>query len=78
MNIGPVRTEADHDWALSELAAYFTTPPPPGTAEDERLDVLVALIKFYKAHHWPIEPPDPVDAICGIGSVTLYGQARNP
>ena len=75
MNIRPVRTEADYDWALSEIAAYFTTPPSPGSAEAERFDVLAALIEFYEAHHWPIEPPDPVDAIRARMEMSDYSQA---
>ena len=51
MNIRPVKTEADYDWALSEIAGYFTTPPSPGTAKAERFDVLAVSIEFYEAHH---------------------------
>ncbi len=75
MDIRPLRTEADYDWALSEIAAYFTTPPPPGTAEAARFDVLAALIEVYEAHHWPIDPPDPVDAIRVRMEMSDYSQA---
>jgi HTH-type transcriptional regulator/antitoxin HigA len=63
MDIRPLRNEADYDWALAEVEAYFDVPPVPGTAEAERFDVLAALIESYEAHHWPIDPPDPVTAI---------------
>lgn len=75
MDIRPLRTEADYDWALSEIDAYFTTPPIPDTAEAERFDVLAALIEYYEAHHWPIDPPDPVDAIRARMEMSDYSQA---
>jgi HTH-type transcriptional regulator/antitoxin HigA len=59
MDVRPIRTEADYDWALAEIEPYFVNPPSVGTAEAERFDVLAALIEAYEAHHWPIEPPDP-------------------
>lgn len=64
MNIRPIRTEQDYDWALSEIAKYFEREPKPGTAAADRFDVLAALIAAYEAAHWPIGPSaDPVAAI---------------
>ena len=63
MDIRPLRSEADYDWALKEIARYFEREPRRGTAEADRFDVLAALIEAYEAKHWPIAPPDPVDAI---------------
>jgi HTH-type transcriptional regulator / antitoxin HigA len=37
--------------------------PEPGSPEGDRLDVLVTLIEAYEARCWPIESPDPIDAI---------------
>jgi HTH-type transcriptional regulator/antitoxin HigA len=31
-------------------------------AGGDRLDVLVALIEVYEAKHYPIDPPDPIEA----------------
>jgi HTH-type transcriptional regulator/antitoxin HigA len=62
-DVRPLRTEADYDWALAEIEPYFIIPPPLGTPGAEHFDVLAALIEAYEAHRWPIEPPDPVDAI---------------
>ena len=62
-NIRALRTEADYDWALAEIAPYFEREPALGTAAAERFDVLAALIEAYEARHWPIEPADPIDAI---------------
>ncbi len=62
-NIRPIRTEDDLTWALSEIEAYFVTPPAPGTAEADRFDVLTDLIESYEDRHHAIETPDPVDAL---------------
>lgn len=35
----------------------------PGTADGERLDVLVTLADLYESMRWPIADPDPIDAI---------------
>ena len=63
MDVRPLTTEADYDWALAEVAAYFDNQPAPGTPEAARFDVLAALIEHYEARHWPMGAPDPVDAI---------------
>jgi HTH-type transcriptional regulator / antitoxin HigA len=63
MDIRPIRTEDDYDWALGEIARYFEVQPEPGTPDGDRFDVLAALIEDYEAKRWPIDPVDPVDAI---------------
>ncbi|MDZ4697874.1 MAG: helix-turn-helix domain-containing protein [Deltaproteobacteria bacterium] len=35
----------------------------PGTTAADDLEVLVTLVDAYEAKHYPIDPPDPVDAI---------------
>ena len=63
MDIRPIETEADYDWALATIAPYFQHEPPPGTPEAARFAVLAALIGVYEDRHWPIQSPDPIDAI---------------
>jgi len=63
MDVRPLATEADYDWALGEVAAYFNHEPAPGTPAAARFDVLSALIEHYEERHWPVSAPDPVDAI---------------
>jgi HTH-type transcriptional regulator/antitoxin HigA len=63
MDIRPIRTEADYDWALAEIAPYFEHEPEPGTPQADRFDVLASLIGYYEDRVWPIEAPDPVDAL---------------
>jgi HTH-type transcriptional regulator / antitoxin HigA len=61
--IRPLRSEADYDWALAEIAPYFEAEPAPGTPESDRFDVLSMLIEHYEGKHWPIEAADPIEAI---------------
>jgi HTH-type transcriptional regulator/antitoxin HigA len=61
--IRPIRSEADYDAAIREIEPYFDKPPKPGTPGADRFDLLALLIEDYETKHWPIEPPDPVDAI---------------
>jgi len=75
MDIRPIRSEADYDWALREVERYFDQEPEPGTPEADRFDVLSALIAAYEAKHWPIEPADPVDAITYVMDVRGLTQA---
>jgi HTH-type transcriptional regulator/antitoxin HigA len=63
MDIRPIKTEADYDWALAEIAPYFESVPEPGTPQGDRFDVLAELIEAYENKYWPIEAPDPVEAI---------------
>jgi len=60
IGIQPIRSEADYDAALQEIAAYFEREPEPGSVAADRFDVLAALIRAYEDEHWPIEaPPRP-------------------
>jgi len=63
MDIRPIRTQDDLDWALAEIAVYFDGQPAPGTPEADRFDVLAELIEAYEDKHHPIPDLDPVDLI---------------
>ena len=63
MDIRPVRSEDEYDWALAEIERYFDAPPEKGTPAADRFDVLASLIEAYENRHWSIEAPDPVDAL---------------
>ncbi|HWY16407.1 MAG TPA: helix-turn-helix domain-containing protein [Rhizomicrobium sp.] len=63
MDVRPIRTEADYDWALREIERYFVNEPRRGSKAAARFDILAALIESYEVRHWQIEPPDPVEAI---------------
>ena len=59
--IRPIRDDADHAAAMEEIGALWGAAP--GSPEGDRLDVLVTLVEAYEAAHFPIDLPDPVDAI---------------
>ena len=61
MNIKPVRTKADHRAALTEIDTLMNARA--NTPEGERLDVLVTLVEAYERKHFPMDMPDPVEAI---------------
>src|SRR5688572_12596441 len=61
MNIKLIKTEADYDQALERLEAIFDAGP--GTEEGDELEVLSFLIEAYEKEHFPIEAPDPIEAI---------------
>ena len=61
--IRPLKSEADYDAALKEIKRYFEREPEPGTPEGDRFDLLALVIEDYERKRWPIDPPDPVEAI---------------
>lgn len=63
MNIRPIHTRADYKAALGDIAALMESDPAPGTPKGDRLDILATLVQAYEARHFPIDAPDPVEAI---------------
>jgi len=63
MNIHPIRTEKDYKASLRELSAYFDNEPDPGTEEGDRFEILATLVEAYEAKRFPIDAPDPIEAI---------------
>ena len=63
MEIRPIRTDADYAAALREVSAYFDDEPTPGTPEGDRFEVLLTLVEAWESRHFPIDLPDPVEAI---------------
>jgi len=61
MNIKPIKTKKDYQNALSRLEVIFDAKP--GTREGDELEILGILIEKYENDHFPIEMPDPIEAI---------------
>lgn len=61
MNVRPVKTDDDYRAALAEIESLMSAEL--GTPEGERLDVLVTLVEAYERRHYPLDLPDPVEAI---------------
>lgn len=60
-SLKPIKTRADYEAALMEVkrlwGAKFHTP------EGDRLDILATLVDTYETRHFPMDPPDPIEAI---------------
>jgi HTH-type transcriptional regulator/antitoxin HigA len=61
VEVRPIRTERDYEAALKEVERLWGAKV--GTREGDRLDVLATLIDAYEAEHYPMDPPDPIEAI---------------
>ena len=61
MIIRPIRKPSDHESALKRIQALMSAKP--GTDDGDELDVLATLVEAYEARHFPIESPDPIEAI---------------
>lgn len=63
MDIRPIHTKADYKAALEVVSALVDTDPKRGTPEGDCLEILGTLLEAYEAQHYPIELPDPIEAI---------------
>ncbi len=61
MDIKPIKKERDYEQALRRVESLWNAPE--GSAESDELDVLATLIDAYEREHYPIDLPDPVEAI---------------
>jgi len=61
MNIKPIKTEQDYQDALNRLDVIFDAKA--GTTEGDELEILGLLIDDYENKHFPIDLPDPIEAI---------------
>lgn len=57
----PLRTKADYDSAVAEVRRLWGAEV--GTADGNRLDLLMVLVNAYEEDHDAIDPPDPIEAI---------------
>ncbi|WP_089729876.1 helix-turn-helix domain-containing protein [Candidatus Thiosymbion oneisti] len=58
-----IKTDQEHQQALERLMQLMDKDPVSGTAEADELDLLALLVEHYERERYPIEPPDPVEAI---------------
>jgi HTH-type transcriptional regulator / antitoxin HigA len=59
--VRPIRSNADYEAALKEVERLWGAKS--GTRNGDRLDVLATLIDAYETDHFPVDPPDPIEAI---------------
>lgn len=61
MNIKPIKTKTDYRATLAEIETLMGARA--NSTDGERLDILVTLVKAYERKQFPLEYPDPVEAI---------------
>lgn len=61
MEIRPIKTEQDYNAAIRRIEVLWGAKKD--TPQGDELDLLVTLAESYEMKHFPIAPPDPVDAI---------------
>ena len=67
MDNKPFRTDEDYRATLRELDSLMTAEL--GTPEGERLNVLTTLVDAWERKHFPLDLPDPVEAIRYSGGI---------
>ena len=61
MEVKPIRSQSDYEQVLRRIEKLWGSPQ--GTIDGDELDVLVTLLEAYEREHYPIDLPDPIDAI---------------
>jgi len=61
MEIRPIKTEEDYNTSIRRIKVLWGAKKD--TPQGDELDLLVTLVESYEMKHYPIAPPDPVDAI---------------
>ena len=61
MDIRPIKTEQDYNDSIKKIETLWGAKRD--TAEGDELDLLITLVESYEMKHYPIAPPDPIDAI---------------
>ena len=61
MKLKPIKTEQDYNQVLERLEEIFDAEP--NTKEGDELEILGILVEKYENENFPIELPDPVEAI---------------
>ena len=61
MKLKPIKSEKDYRTALERLEVIFDAPID--TKEGDEAEILSLLIENYENEHYPIAPPDPIEAI---------------
>ena len=60
-DVKPIRSEKDYEAAVAEVESLWGSKS--GTAKGDRLDVLAKLIESLETAHYPMDQPDPIEAI---------------
>ncbi len=61
MEIKPIKTEKDYNMSIKRIEELWRAKRD--TPEGDELDLICTLVESYEMKHYPIAPPDPIDAI---------------
>ena len=61
MDIAPIKNKRDYQRALKDIGGLMSAKR--NTPEGDRLDVLVTLVEAWERKHYPLDLPDPIEAI---------------
>jgi HTH-type transcriptional regulator/antitoxin HigA len=61
MQLKPIKSEADYEAALKEIERLWGAEE--GSADGDRLEILATLVEAYEENHFPMDLPDPIEAI---------------
>lgn len=61
--IKPIKNDAQYEKALSRIYLLMQRDIKPGSAESDEVEVLSILVKDYEQEHYPVPPPNPLEAI---------------
>ena len=62
-HIKVIKSVQEHEKAMARLMRLMDIDPKSGTCEADEIDVLALLIESYEQDNFPIDPPDPIEAI---------------
>ena len=63
MDIKPIKNNKDYETALKEIENLMEFEPQEGTLKFDKLDLLTTIVEKYEEEHFPINSPDPIEAI---------------
>ncbi|MBK9276040.1 MAG: transcriptional regulator [Flavobacteriales bacterium] len=63
MKVKPIRTRKEHKAALLRIQELFDLDPKEGSAAFDELELLAMVVEEYEDIHYPVPPPDPIEAI---------------
>jgi HTH-type transcriptional regulator/antitoxin HigA len=69
MKIKVIKSEEDYQLELKRLEVIFDSPDD--SPEGDEAEVLSILIEKFEDEHYPIGPPDPIEAIKFVNCKTL-------
>jgi HTH-type transcriptional regulator/antitoxin HigA len=61
MELKPIKSRADHEASLLEIERLWDAKE--GTADGDRLQILMTMVEAYEEVQFPIDKPEPIEAI---------------